>query len=376
MVAMSVGLQVFVLPVLGAVADYSRIKKEMMGFFAYVGAFATMGMYFLHGGRYVLGGILFLVANLSFGASVVFYNAFLPEIATEERRDAVSSNGFAVGYIGGGLLLALNLVLVSKAESMGITTGEAVRISLCSAGLWWAVFTIIPLVSLKRRQRVKSLPEGGSYLTIGFKQLRHTLSQLPRYPQTLLFLLAYLLYNDGVQTVIALASQFGQEELKLEVSTLATVILMVQFIAFFGAGIFNYIAGWVSTKRAVVINLVIWTVTVVYAYAGLQTKRDFYILGAVIGIVLGGAQALSRSLYSLMIPKGQEAEYFGLYEVSDKGTSWLGPLLFGLAYQFTQSYRIAILSLVTLFILGLGFLLKVNVRRAALEAGNEAPTRA
>lgn len=376
MVSLSVLLQVFFLPILGAIADYSRLKKQLLAVFAYVGAFATMAMYFLQGDRYLLGGLLFLVANLSFGASVVLYNAFLPEIASPERRDVVSSYGFAAGYIGGGLLLALNLVLFSRAESFGITTGYAVRISLCSAGAWWALFTLIPLATLKRRAALKSLPEGQSYVSAGFGQLKHTLSQLPRYPQTMLFLAAYLLYNDGIQTVIALASQFGQEELKLDVSTLTQVVLMVQFIAFFGATIFNYVAKAVGAKRAVIISLVIWTGTVVYAYSYLQTKRDFFIMGAVIGIVLGGAQALSRSLYSRMIPQGQEAEYFSLYEVSDKGTSWLGPLLFGLALQLSGSYRTAILSLVTLFVLGLGSLILVDVRKAELESGNVATVEA
>ena len=376
LVSLSVLLQVFFLPVLGAIADYSRLKKQLLAVFAYVGAFATMGMYFLQGDKYLLGGLLFLVANLSFGASVVLYNAFLPEIASPERRDAVSSYGFATGYVGGGLLLALNLVMFSRAEAFGITTGHAVRISLCSAGAWWALFTIIPLATLKRRGALKSLPEGQGYVSAGFGQLKHTLSQLPRYPQTMLFLVAYLLYNDGIQTVIALASQFGQEELKLDVSTLTQVVLMVQFIAFFGATIFNYIARAVGAKRAVIISLVIWTATVVYAYSYLQTKRDFFIMGAVIGIVLGGAQALSRSLYSRMIPEGQEAEYFSLYEVSDKGTSWLGPLLFGLALQLSGSYRTAILSLVTLFVLGLGLLILVDVRKAELESGNLATVEA
>jgi len=376
LVSLSVLLQVFFLPVLGAIADYSRLKKQLLAVFAYVGAFATMGMYFLQGDKYLLGGLLFLVANLSFGASVVLYNAFLPEIASPERRDAVSSYGFATGYVGGGLLLALNLVMFSRAEAFGITTGHAVRISLCSAGAWWALFTIIPLATLKRRGALKSLPEGQGYVSAGFGQLKHTLSQLPRYPQTMLFLVAYLLYNDGIQTVIALASQFGQEELKLDVSTLTQVVLMVQFIAFFGATIFNCIARAVGAKRAVIISLVIWTATVVYAYSYLQTKRDFFIMGAVIGIVLGGAQALSRSLYSRMIPEGQEAEYFSLYEVSDKGTSWLGPLLFGLALQLSGSYRTAILSLVTLFVLGLGLLILVDVRKAELESGNLATVEA
>jgi len=230
------------LPILGAISDYSDKKKQLLAFFAYVGSLATMGLYFLEGDRYLLGGGLFLVANFSIGASIVFYNAYLNDIASPDRRDGVSSVGYAWGYIGGGLLLALNLVLFSKAEALGISTAHAVRISMLSSGVWWAVFTLVPMALLKRHHAARSLPAGASILTIGFKQLRHTLAGLPRYPQTLLFLLAYLLYNDGIQAVIALAAVFGGEELHLEVSTLTLTVLVVQIVAFFGAIVFNYVA--------------------------------------------------------------------------------------------------------------------------------------
>jgi len=374
-VALSVGLQMIFLPILGAIADYSHRKKQMLALFAYIGAFATMGLYFLQGTNYLLGGGLFILANLSFGASVVFYNSFLPDIASPEDRDHVSSMGWAIGYLGGGLLLALNLYLFSKADSFGLTTSQAVRISLASSGAWWAVFTLIPLSALKNRLPDKQPPPGEHFIATGFKQLRHTIKSARRYPQTLLFLIAYLLYNDGIQAVIALASVFGAEELKLDQSTLVQVILMVQFAAFFGSLIFNWVAKATGGKGAIIISLIIWTGVLVYAYGFLQTRLQFFILGAVIAIVLGGSQALSRSVYSLMIPKGQEAEYFSLYEVSDKGTSWLAPLLFGLALQFTHSYRIAILSLVVFFVVGLILLVRVNVRAAAIEAGNEAPAK-
>jgi UMF1 family MFS transporter len=372
-VSLSVLLQVLFLPVLGAIADYSHRKKQLLAAFAYLGALATTGMYFLYGTRYLLGGALFVFANVSFGASVVFYNAFLPEIASPDRRDSVSSMGWAIGYLGGGLLLLINLILFSKAEAFGLTPGQAVRISLASAGVWWGIFTIIPLMALRSRQPIKRLPPTESYLTIGFKQLRQTLGKVRDYPQTLLFVVAYLFYNDGIQTVITLSSEFGQEELKLPLSTLTTVILMVQFVAFFGSLLFNYVAKGIGSKHAIVVSLLIWTGCLIYAYGFLQTAFQFFILAAVIGIVLGGSQALSRSVYSLMIPRGQEAEYFSLYEVSERGTSWLGPLLFGLSLQLTGSYRIAIVSLVIFFILGLVLLFRVDVRKAAIEAGNQPP---
>ena len=198
---------------------------------------------------------------------------------------------------------------------------------------------------------------------------------MPHYRHTLIFLIAYLLYNDGIQTVISLSSEFGSEELKLGQQSLISAILMVQFVAFIGALAFGYIAKRTGTKRAIMLSLVIWTVTVYASYAWVQpnSPTQFFILAAAIAVVLGGSQALSRSVFSLMIPQGQEAEYFSLYEVSERGTSWLGPLVFGLALQFTGSYRIAIFSIVILFILGLAILSQVNIRRAITEAGNVAP---
>lgn len=370
-IALSVILQVILLPILGAIADYSHRKKQMLALFAYIGSFATIGLYFLEGTNYLLGGGLFVVANLSYGASIVFYNSFLPDIASAEERDRVSSIGWAIGYLGGGLLLVLNLYLFSNAASFGLTESHAVRISLASSGAWWAVFTMVSISSLKNPLPAKEPPAGQNYIATGFKQLAHTIRTARRFPQTLLFLFAFLLYNDAIQAVIALASTFGSEELKLEQSTLVQVILMVQFAAFFGALLFNWVAKVVGNKRAIMISLVIWTSVLVYAYALLQTKLQFFVLGAVIAIVLGGSQALSRSVYSLMIPKGQEAEYFSLYEVSDKGTSWLAPFIFGLTLQFTASYRLAILSLVVFFVAGFALLAKVNVQKAAIEAANQ-----
>jgi UMF1 family MFS transporter len=371
-VSLAVLLQVLLLPLLGAIADYSHYKKRMFALFAYIGAFATLGLYFLQGTHYLLGGLLFVIANLGFGASVVFYNAFLPEIALPEERDHVSSVGWALGYLGGGLLLALNLLLFAKADDLGLSTGQAVRINLASAGLWWAVFTLIPLRYLKQRAPLKHLPPGQHYLTVGLKQLRHTLGKLRTHPQALLFLVAFLIYNDGIQTVISLAAVFGQEELGLSITALTTAILMVQFVGIPGVLLFKYIARAIGTKAAIIINLLLWIVVLVYAYLLLHSARDFFILAGMLAMVLGGSQALSRSLFSLLIPKGQESEYFGLYEISDKGTSWLGPLLFGLALQFTGSYRIAILSLVVFFVLGLLLLVQVNVREGIHQAGHDS----
>jgi UMF1 family MFS transporter len=249
-----------------------------------------------------------------------------------------------------------------------------VRISLASAGLWWGIFALVPLQRLQRRAPIKSLPPGERLFIIGFKQLRHTLSRLPGYPHTLLFLAAYLLYNDGIQTIIALSAQFGAEELGMETASLIQVILMVQFIAFVGALGFGRLAARIGSKHAIILSLMIWLGTTVYTYAFLRSQAQFFVLAAVIALVLGGSQALSRSLFSQMIPHGQEAEYFSLYEISERGTSWMGPLIFGLTLQFTGNYRLAILSIAIFFALGLVLLTRVDVRRAILESGNELPS--
>ncbi|MBN9660493.1 MAG: MFS transporter [Acidobacteria bacterium] len=371
LISLSVLTQVIFLPMLGAVADYSPNKKRLLGLFAYLGAGSTIAMFALTDGLYQLGGILFLVANLAFGCSVVIYNSFLNDVAPEEERDGVSSKGWGIGYLGGGILLALNLLLFQKAESFGIDKGMAVRISLGSAGAWWAIFGMIPMIGIRNRKPQRTAAAGENVFAKGFLQLFQTLKDMRHYPQTLTFLVAYLIYNDAIQAVITLAGQYGSDYLKIPLESLTLAILMVQFVAFGGAMLFNLLAKWLTAYRAVVLSLVTWTALMCGVFI-VKTTSDYFVAAALVAIVMGGSQALSRSLYSLMIPHGKEAEYFSLYEISDKGTSWLAPLLFGLMLQFTGSYQWAILSLVVFFLLGLGVLMKVDVKRAALEAGNEA----
>ena len=372
--ALSVVLQVFLLPVTGAIADRVERKRRLLALFAYIGAIATMGMYLIQGSAYLFGGLLFVIANLSFGASVVVYNAFLPEIAGPDERDRVSSRGWALGYLGGGLLLVANLALFSAHEALGLSAGHAVRISLLSAGVWWALFTLIPLRTLRDRGSVRSGERGAAVITAGFRQLLGTLRTSRAYPQTLLFLGAYLLYNDGIQTVITLTAVYGEAELRFGTGTIISVTLMVQFVAFLGALLLGALARFFGAKRVVLVSLILWTGAVAGAYF-LQAGAvwQFYLLAAFIGIVLGGSQALSRSLFSHMIPGGKEAEYFSLYEISERGTSWLGPLLFGLTLQLTGSYRSSLASLIVFFVLGFVLLTMVDVRRAITEAGNPPP---
>lgn len=363
LISLSVVLQVVFLPLIGAVADYGRRKKQALGAAAYLGAAATIAMFFVQSKRYWLGGALFLIANVSFGAGVVIYNSFLPEIAPPPDRDEVSSKGWGTGYVGGGLLLALNLLLYLNAARIGVSDAMAVRISLSSAGVWWAAFTIAPLLVLRNRGPAHILAAGQRAIVAVWNQMLYTIREVRRYPQTLTFVLAFMLYNDAIQTVIALASQFGNDQLKIPVSQLTLAILMVQFVAFFGAMAFKRLAAVITAKRAVAVSLVIWTAVLVYIYLAVKTTLQFFIMAAIVAVVLGGSQALSRSLYSQLIPKFKEAQYYSIYEVTDRGTSWLCPLFFGLALQFTRSYRIAILSLIVFFLAGLLVLLKVDVER-------------
>jgi MFS-type transporter involved in bile tolerance (Atg22 family) len=368
----SVLLQVLVLPLTGAVADRTGRKRELLAGFAALGALATTALYFVADGRYLLGAVLFILANISFGAATVVYYSWLPDLAGPDERDAVSSRGWAFGYVGGALLLAVHLGLVLGAPSLGLTTGEAVRICLATAGLWWGAFTVFT-VSRLRNRKVREAP---GRPRSGFRQLATTVREMRAFPLTLWFLGAYLLYNDGVQTVISLSAVYATEELGLEQSVLTGAILMVQVVAIAGALGLGRLAARYGAKRVVLGALVAWIGVLLAAFfleAG--AVGQFYALAAVIGLVQGGTQALSRSLFSHLIPAGKEAEYYGFYEISDRGTSWLGPLAFGLTYQLTGSYRLAIVSLVVFFVAGFVALAALPVRRAVLAAGNPPPER-
>jgi UMF1 family MFS transporter len=379
-VSISVGLQVLFLPILGAIADYSHLRKQMMRLFATLGAIATVLLFFTVANTWWLGGLLFILANLAFGAAMVFYNSYLPDIASEDRRDSVSSYGWAMGYLGGGLLLVLNLAFYQFRESLGVPTDLAVRINLASAGVWWLGWSLYTWARLRARHARKPLPAGETYVSVGFKQLMSTLRELKHFPETLKFLLAYFLYNDGIQTVIAVSATFAAAPvarggIEVDQSTLIVVILMIQFVAFGGALLWGKLAGWVGAKRSILISLVIWAGVVIYAYGGLQGETrvlQFWILGAFIAVVMGGSQAISRSLFAQMIPAGKEAEFYSFYEVSERGTSWTGPLLFGIMNQAFGSLRPAILSLIFFFVMGLILLPFVNVKKA-IEDAKHAP---
>jgi len=377
-------LSAIVLIFVGAVADRSPRPVRLFAAFAWSGAAAASAMFLVSGDSWALGVLLLVFANLCLGSSLVIYDSLLCRIAAPDERDRVSSRGWAWGYLGGGLLLAVNLGLLSLDKQLGISAGMAVRISLLSAGLWWGAFTIIPVVGLRDLHGAAQSTGGSRTVTTtggpssvvggSLRQLANTFRELASYPQTLLFLLAYLFFNDGIQTVISASSVYGSEELRFTSSQLIEIILLVQFVAFGGALLFGRLANRFGAWRVVLGSLALWTLVVTIAFfVPTGAFLIFAGLAVLIGIVLGGSQALSRSIYSQLIPRGREAEFFSLYQAMERGTSWFGTLVFGLVHQITGSYRWAIIALVVFFVLGGVLLSRVRMREGIIAAGNEVP---
>ena len=355
-------------PILGAVADFSGSKKRFLFVFTYTGAALTSLLYFVRDGDYWLCLALFVPANIGFAGSMTFYNAFLPEVAGENKMDSVSGRGYAFGYIGGGLLLALHMLMITYHESFGIPDKSmSIRMGLASVGVWWGLFAIPLFVRVPEVRRPGSKPEGFSYFSYGLRRFIKTLKSLRRYPDLFWFLVAFLVYNDGIQTVIAMAAIFGKTALGLDTGTLIGTLLMTQFIAWPGALLFARLAERIQSKNAVMVTLLLWIVVVTYAYF-LKSALEFWILGGLVGLVLGGSQAISRSLYAQLIPKGRPAEFFGFFTISAKFASIFGPLIFGLMTDLSENPRDAIVSLIVFFVVGMILLSRVNVKRGRLQA--------
>lgn len=374
LITFSTILSAFLLPLLGAVVDRVTHKKRLLAGFAWAGsAFAAL-LFFATGDNWQVGAVALVGANLCLAASVTVNDAILPLISTEEERDRVSSRGWAFGYLGGGLLLAANLALVLGHDALGLDKGLAVRISMLSAAVWWAAFTVIPWLKLRDHPPVHATPAEGGLLAASFGQLWATLKDLRNYPMALTFLVAYLFFNDGIQTVIYASSTFGEKELGFDTSVLIATILLVQFVAFGGALLFGRAAARWGAKATILTGLVGWmAITCAALVMPEESIAPFLAMGVAIGIVLGGTQALARSYFSLLIPRGREGEFFSFYHAVDRGTSWFGTLTFGIVYQVTDSYRPAVFALIVFFVLGGLLLLRVDTARGIRDAGNEVP---
>jgi UMF1 family MFS transporter len=360
----------FASPTLGAVGDFSASKLRMLRLFAYTGA--ALSTLFAAAGpgdvRFTI--VLFLVVESCWAFANVFYDSFLPHLTTNDTIDRVSSRGFAYGYLGGGLQFLVSLVIIQLSPDSFATT--AARIGIVMAGVWWLVFAVASTRGLAEPGVSSSLPPGydtgwrpWQYTRLGFGRTLHTTRQLRRFPQLLLFLVAFLLYNDGVQTVIAISAVFATETLGLGAGEVALAFLAVQLVGLFGALLFGRLAERFGTKPAILGSLVLWTGVSVWGYF-LPAGRfpTFLGLAAAVGLVLGGTQALSRSLYGSMIPAEASAEFYGFYSVFSKFASIWGPLLFGFVNQVTGSSRQAILSLILFFALGFVLLARVDIAKA------------
>ena len=359
------------MPVLGAVADYASAKKRFLRVFAVAGALITMALPLVPDGAVVAFLIVVLAGQIGFVAANVFYDGFLPDITTDDTIDAVSSKGFAFGYIGGGLyvLLALVLIILSDSEVIGLSVETASRIGIAGAGVWWLAFTSFSLRRLPEESTNVELPDEAdeeprlfAYWKIGLGRTLDTARKLVGFKQLLLFVLAYLFYNDATQTVIGVSGAYAEETLGLAAQEIIITFLIVQFVAFGGALAFGSLAGRVGTKPAIMISLVVWIGIAVAAFFLPEGQAlPLYILAVFVGFVLGGVQALSRSLYGSMIPEEASAEFYGFYSVFSKFSAIWGPLVFALVSNATGSGRPAILSVVGFFAVGLVVLAFVDV---------------
>lgn len=357
-------------PTLGAIADFCSAKKRFLTAFCYLGVASAAFIPFCGKGDVWWTMGLFVLSQIGFVGANVFYDAFLPQIASEQDQDRISSKGFAYGYIGGGIHFALSLALLAGHTKIGISEALAARLAMLTAALWWGGFALVTLFFLREPSRLSPLPQGFrrtpfglGYVPLGLTRVWMTMCKVRQLRHLILFLFAFLLYNEGIQTVIQMATMYGKQELRLSSTALMVTLLLVQAVAFFGALLFAWISERIGTKRGVIVSLVGWAFVVTYAYF-IHTALDYFVLGGVIGLVMGGSQAISRSLYSSMIPEGASAEFFGFYSIVSKFSAVWGPFIFALIRHWTGSSRNAILFLVVFFVFGILLLSLVNEKKA------------
>jgi MFS transporter, UMF1 family len=358
-------------PVLGAVADFTTGKKRFLAAFCWTGSlFATL-LFFCGSGDAWKTMVFFLLSQIGFVGGNVFYDAFLPHIASEDRIDRVSGKGFAYGYIGGGIQFALSLALITFHGAFGIDRALAARIAMASAGLWWAGFSAITFLLLRETgtpgelpARYRSMPRPLAFVRLGIDRTVATAHKVKGFSHLLLFLVAFMIYDDGIQTVISMATIYGKEEIRLDDSVLMVTLLIIQFIAFFGALAFSRIGEAISARRTLIILLALWTGVTIYAARFLDGPTGYMILGGIVGLIMGGSQSLSRSLYGVMIPRGASAEFYGFYSVFSKFSAIWGPLVFGVIRLVSGSSRNALVSLIVFFVTGMILLSFVDVEKA------------
>lgn len=352
-------------PILGAMADFKGSKKKYLAIFMAIGVTATALMFFIRTGDWRLASVLFIFGQIGFSGSLVFYDALLPHIADPDEMDIVSSRGYAMGYIGGGILLAINLgMIMFTPDSM---TEIMTRWSFVTVAVWWLVFTIplLRYVSEPERKILKG-EENSRPVQASFKRLGKTFSEIKKYRDLSMFLLAFWIYSNGIGTIIVMATAYGNE-LGFSSTTLIGTLLMVQFLAAPFSILFGKLSDKLGTKRAIYLSLVIYSFIAILGFF-LYHEWQFWVLGALVATVQGGSQALSRSLIGRMMPKSKSAEFYSFFSVFEKFASILGPALFGLVSQLMGHSRMAIVSLLVFFIGGMLILRKVDIERGSAVA--------
>jgi MFS transporter, UMF1 family len=355
-------------PILGAMADFSGAKKRFLTFFVILGASATGLLFLVDKGNYTLASGLYILAALGFSGSIVFYDSLLPHVARPDEIDQVSTRGYAMGYLGGGILLAINLAMIQLTQ--GDTRILMTKLSFVSVAIWWLVFTIplwrwVPEPPKRRLANDKS----DSPLTASVGRLGHTFRAIRKYRQLFKFLIAFWLYNNGIGTIIFMASIYGKELGFSDITVIGT-LLMVQFVAIPFSFLFGWLAKRLGTKPSIYVSLIMYTVIAILGYF-LAQEWQFWLLGALVATVQGGSQALSRSLFGRMLPKSQSAEFYSFFGVSEKIAGAIGPLVFGLATQYLGGGRMGIISLIIFFVLGGGMLTTVNEKEGIQVAEQE-----
>ena len=358
-------------PVLGAIADFRGSRKRFLFLFCYAGVVAT-GFLFLAGpGDIWVAIVFYLLSSACLEWSLAFYNSFLPEIAPREQMGRISGFGWGLGYVGGVLCLVFAMAMIRWPDWFGIPDSEylPVRATVLLVALWWGLFSIPTFLWLRERSAGRELPPGTSYLRVGLQRLLHTFRKLNQFQELGKFLVAFLIYNDGVQTVIVMAAIFGAEVLGMSQDELILCFILTHLVAIVGSLLLGYLGDRMATKSAINITLLVWTAAVIYVLV-IEESWEFWVLAVVIGLVLGGVQASSRALLAQFTPKENSAEFFGFFAASGKFAAIFGPALFALITDMTGSVRYGVASILVFFVVGLGILHFVDEKKGILESRN------